>query len=185
MKIIKDLNKIAVFNFVVVLTVVLLVSYTKNSAVSDVAVIPSDKAAVAMNKPVTSSATIAAQDIESGVQSGNDTTEDSPDIVEDTNANEPTPDQSPIEPQVDVVEAPVVSKASQVSNHNTPSDCWMIIDGSLYDITAYFGSHPGGDPNLLRACGTDASVAFHTKGKSEAKDHSAAAIAILAQYKIE
>lgn len=118
---------------------------------------------------------------QSVIQNSNITTE------VDNTSESTLPDTETITPEAPLPteNATTFSKASQVSSHNTASDCWMIIDGGVYDISAYFGNHPGGDPNLLIGCGTDASAAFHSKGKSNPKDHSSAAIAILQQYRIE
>ncbi|MFA6532975.1 MAG: cytochrome b5-like heme/steroid binding domain-containing protein [Patescibacteria group bacterium] len=74
---------------------------------------------------------------------------------------------------------------SQLSTHNNRSSCWFIIDGHLYDITSFFGSHPGGDDIMLKYCGTDASSGFHTKDKMIPADHSASAKAMLQQYLIQ
>ena len=46
-----------------------------------------------------------------------------------------------------------VAKAAELSiadvaKHNTAQDCYMEINGKVYDITSYFGSHPGGDSYL-------------------------------------
>ncbi|MFA6017171.1 MAG: cytochrome b5-like heme/steroid binding domain-containing protein [Patescibacteria group bacterium] len=75
--------------------------------------------------------------------------------------------------------------SSQLSQHNSRSSCWFIIDGQLYDITSFFGSHPGGDGTLLKYCGTDASNGFHTKDAMIPADHSASAKAMLQQYLIQ
>lgn len=48
----------------------------------------------------------------------------------------------------------------EVANHKTESDCRTAINGTVYDVTAFFGKHPGGDKNLFRVCGIDATVAF-------------------------
>lgn len=49
--------------------------------------------------------------------------------------------------------------AEEVAKHNTESDCWTIIDGSVYDLTSYISQHPGND-NILSACGVDATAFF-------------------------
>ena len=48
----------------------------------------------------------------------------------------------------------------EVAKHSTPSDLWLIIDGSVFDITAFLERHPGG-PAPLRYAGQDASEVFH------------------------
>ncbi|MFM1995405.1 MAG: hypothetical protein RLZZ610_922 [Actinomycetota bacterium] len=50
--------------------------------------------------------------------------------------------------------------AAEVQKHNTGSDCWSVIKGTVYDLTSYVTSHPGG-ANLIKAiCGKDGSAAF-------------------------
>ena len=65
--------------------------------------------------------------------------------------------------------------------HNTVSDCWMAISGSVYDLSS-FSSHPGGEA-YVPYCGTDATVAFDTKG-GRGRPHSSAAVAMLPRFKI-
>lgn len=48
---------------------------------------------------------------------------------------------------------------TQVKQHNTESDCWTIISGNVYDLTAYIPRHMGGD-EILRACGSDATTLY-------------------------
>ncbi|ONM09427.1 Cytochrome b5 isoform A [Zea mays] len=60
--------------------------------------------------------------------------------------------------------------------HNTPDDCWVIVDGKIYDVTKYLEDHPGGADVLLEATGTacpgkDATEEFDDAGHSKsAKD---------------
>ena len=49
--------------------------------------------------------------------------------------------------------------ASDVAKHATGSDCWTIVNGSVYDITSYVPRHPGGD-EILQACGADGTSLF-------------------------
>ncbi len=69
----------------------------------------------------------------------------------------------------------------ELSLHSTPSDCWLLIDGKVYDITPYIRSHPGGASMITMNCGKDASAAYSTKG-GEGKDHSGGAKAMLDSY---
>lgn len=34
--------------------------------------------------------------------------------------------------------------AKQISGHNTPSDCWIVVDGQVWDVTDFLEDHPGG-----------------------------------------
>ncbi|CAL4944450.1 unnamed protein product [Urochloa decumbens] len=51
--------------------------------------------------------------------------------------------------------------------HNTPEDCWVVIDGKIYDVTKYLEDHPGGDDVLLKATGKDAKDEFDDAGHSK------------------
>jgi len=52
---------------------------------------------------------------------------------------------------------------AEVAKHTTESDCRTAINGKVYDVTAFFGKHPGGDKNILRTCGIDATQVFEKK----------------------
>ncbi len=54
---------------------------------------------------------------------------------------------------------------SEVTKHNSRNDCWTAINGKVYDVTAFFGVHPGGDENLFRVCGIDATAIFNAQHK--------------------
>ncbi len=71
--------------------------------------------------------------------------------------------------------------SEEVAKHNSATDCWFIIDGSVYDVTSFENRHPGGKQNIVNNCGTDASAAFHSQG-GEGRDHPAEAKAMLPQY---
>ena len=63
---------------------------------------------------------------------------------------------------------------SEVSKHNKPNDCWLIIESKVYDVTSYIPRHPA-SPNLIaEMCGRDASDAWKTKGGA-GRPHSARA----------
>lgn len=51
----------------------------------------------------------------------------------------------------------------EIAKHNKESDCWMLINGKIYDVTSYFGKHPGGSVAMLATCGKDATDAYKTK----------------------
>nr|ACG49215.1 cytochrome b5 [Zea mays] len=51
--------------------------------------------------------------------------------------------------------------------HNTPDDCWVVVDGKIYDVTKYLEDHPGGADVLLEATGKDATEEFDDAGHSK------------------
>ena len=69
--------------------------------------------------------------------------------------------------------------AAEVARHAGPEDCWMIIDGRVYDITAYLPDHPSRSGIVEPWCGKEASESYHTKGRG--RPHSAGADALLAE----
>jgi cytochrome b involved in lipid metabolism len=48
---------------------------------------------------------------------------------------------------------------AEVSKHRYPSDCWVIIHRSVYDVTRYIPKHPGGAMIYVKA-GGDCSQLF-------------------------
>ena len=72
---------------------------------------------------------------------------------------------------------------TEVAKHNKTSDCYLVINGKVYDITSYFGSHPGGNRTMTTTCGTDATSAYGTKGGGQGP-HSSYAVSLLSTYYI-
>ncbi|XP_050277553.1 cytochrome b5 [Quercus robur] len=65
---------------------------------------------------------------------------------------------------------PTLSKLysmQEASEHNTKDDCWVVIDGKVYDVTTYLDEHPGGDDVVLAATGKDATEEFEDAGHSK------------------
>ncbi|KAK4756552.1 hypothetical protein SAY87_006679 [Trapa incisa] len=65
---------------------------------------------------------------------------------------------------------------AEVSDHNTANDCWLIIEGKVYDVTKFLEDHPGGDEVLLSSTGKDATDDFEDVG------HSNTAKAMMDEY---
>ncbi len=66
-----------------------------------------------------------------------------------------------------------------ISSHNNAESCYSIIDGSVYDLTAWVNLHPGGKGKILSMCGIDGTEMFmnqHHGGKKF--------MTILARFKI-
>ena len=72
--------------------------------------------------------------------------------------------------------------AEVVSSHSSSSDCWMIIDGNVYDFTKFLNIHPGTSATMLPYCGRDGSNAFATKDKNPGTAHTSIARDLLGQY---
>jgi len=72
--------------------------------------------------------------------------------------------------------------AAEVAAHNAMNDCWMIIDGKVYDLTPFISMHPGGPATISQYCGKDGSAGYATKDKPNPQPHSARADALLPQY---
>ncbi|CAL9113863.1 hypothetical protein C4D60_Mb03t20400 [Musa balbisiana] len=67
---------------------------------------------------------------------------------------------------------------AEVSAHNTPKDCWLVVNGKVYDVTKFLEDHPGGDDVLLSSTGKDATDDFEDVG------HSTTARAMMDEYYI-
>lgn len=71
--------------------------------------------------------------------------------------------------------------ASDLAQHARASDCWIGVDGAVYDVTSYANVHPGGVDVIVKYCGKDATTAFHTMD-GRGKDHPGQATAMLKNY---
>ena len=71
---------------------------------------------------------------------------------------------------------------AEVAERNTEDNCWTYIGTDVYDLTDYAPSHPGGADQVYRACGTDGTELFETKGGQG--QHSASAEAQRDQLKV-
>lgn len=49
---------------------------------------------------------------------------------------------------------------SEVEQHNTKKDCWVVIHGKAYDVSDFLDEHPGGSGIILKYAGKDATKAF-------------------------
>lgn len=77
---------------------------------------------------------------------------------------------------LNMTQAATTYTAAQVAPHNIASDCWMIISGKVYNLTAFIPIHPGGSA-MIPFCGQDATSVFNSI-------HSQAAFNLLPTYLI-
>jgi len=61
---------------------------------------------------------------------------------------------------------------AEVAQHATPADCWSVVDGTVYDLTAWIGDHPGGPGVIESMCGIDATEAFTAMHGGQAEPES-------------
>ncbi|WRT65320.1 uncharacterized protein IL334_002263 [Kwoniella shivajii] len=73
-------------------------------------------------------------------------------------------------PSADVAVGRALIPYSEVTKHNRPEDCWVVINGKVYDLTEFADAHPGGAIHVHRAAGRDVSGIFnpiHPEGTIE------------------
>jgi len=50
---------------------------------------------------------------------------------------------------------------AEIEKHDTEHDCWIVVDGKVYDCTSYMDLHPGGGDSILILAGQDATEDFN------------------------
>ncbi len=58
----------------------------------------------------------------------------------------------------------VTLTTAEIAKHNQTSDCWIIVENKVYNVTDYLNIHPGGAGKIIPYCGKEATEAFQTKG---------------------
>ena len=58
---------------------------------------------------------------------------------------------------------------AQVKANNSAASCWAVIDGTVYNLTTWINSHPGGPGAIVSLCGTDATSAFKQQHENQGK----------------
>lgn len=59
------------------------------------------------------------------------------------------------------VEAATYTPAD-VAAHSTATDCWVIINNNVYNLTSFIPSHSGGSNVILGVCGKDGTAIFNS-----------------------
>ena len=49
---------------------------------------------------------------------------------------------------------------ADVAKHDKDSDCWVVIDGEVLDVTKFLDDHPGGKKAIMIYAGKDATEEF-------------------------
>ncbi|MCL4135670.1 UNVERIFIED_CONTAM: hypothetical protein GTU68_051999, partial [Idotea baltica] len=49
----------------------------------------------------------------------------------------------------------------ELGKHNKREDAWMALKGNVYNVTPYFEYHPGGEEELMKGVGIDATDLFN------------------------
>ena len=47
--------------------------------------------------------------------------------------------------------------------HRGKSDCWVVVDGQVLDVTSFLSEHPGGELAILTFAGKDATEEFNMR----------------------
>jgi len=88
--------------------------------------------------------------------------------------DEPKPARAPQVGEVLMKQLHRQIPVSEIRKHNKEEDCWVMIDGRVYDMTPYFKHHPGGVCPVVLKGGQDASkeyYAIHAQDSHEIKEY--------------
>ena len=66
---------------------------------------------------------------------------------------------------------------AQVSANKSAAKCWSVINGDVYDLTAWIKPHPGGEGAIESLCGTDGTQDFLAMHRSQGRP-----ISVLGNY---
>lgn len=66
----------------------------------------------------------------------------------------------------------------EVKKHSREDDCWLVVEGDVFDVTDFLDEHPGGFDIIISNTGKDATEDFNEIG------HSKSARELLSNYKI-
>lgn len=134
--------------------------------------------------PSATSSPTSEESAEAGTESS-EAADDKDEPSEDASASEaetkkPTPAPSSTESE-SPAEAEKELTLSLVAENDSASSCWVVIDGMVYDLTAWIAQHPGGSGAILRLCGGDGTDQFSGKHGGQAAPESALREYVLGQ----
>lgn len=72
--------------------------------------------------------------------------------------------------------------AAELARHASPGDCWIAVEGGVYDVGGCVDAHPAPRRALTDWCGKDATRAFADKGVG--RPHSPEARAALEALRV-
>lgn len=78
----------------------------------------------------------------------------------------PAPTPTPVTP-------PAGFTLAQIASHNNATSCYSAISGSVYNLTPFINSHPGGSGTILSLCGRDGTTSFMNQHSGQARPQSA------------
>ena len=97
---------------------------------------------------------------------------------------EPVEEDIPSAPPTDEpMNLPASFSMEEIAKHGSENDCWLLIDGKVYDVTEFIGRHPGGDA-VLEGCGIDSTELYETRPMGSGTPHSPGARQRLDDYYI-
>ncbi len=71
----------------------------------------------------------------------------------------------------------------EIAKHNSEKDCWLLINGKVYDVTGFEETHSGGKA-ILEGCGKDATALFESRPMGSGTPHSDNARELLSEFYI-
>ncbi|PLW16616.1 hypothetical protein PCANC_10395 [Puccinia coronata f. sp. avenae] len=76
---------------------------------------------------------------------------------------------------------PRIFLAEDLTKHSSPTDCWVSLNGKVYNISSFLSDHPGGDDLLLQYAGKDLGKVMENPDEHA---HSASAYDMLEEFQI-
>jgi len=61
---------------------------------------------------------------------------------------------------------------AQVKANKSAAKCWSVINGNVYDLTAWIKAHPGGEGAITSLCGIDGTQDFLAMHRNQSKPES-------------